>query len=99
MRSLSQFERLEAVTIHVLLEAVAEAEDPLMLCSAGNSTWMMLPTVPKGFHPAPPRLPMLRVASSWDLVHLLATGSERQARALNKVQSASMENKKQGGYV
>ena len=98
MRSLTQFERLEAVTIHVLLEAVAEAEGPLMLCKAGNSSSMMLPSARKAFHPAPPQLPMLRVASSGDLAHLLATGSERPGRAIDKGQLASVEDKTQEGY-
>lgn len=98
MRSLTQFERLEAVTIPVLLEAVAEAEDALMLCSAGSRSSMMLLTARNGFHPAPPQLPMLRVASSWDLTHLLATGSELEARAIDKDQLARVKNKTQEEY-
>ena len=98
MRSLTQFERPEAVTIHVLLEAVAEAEDPLILCSAGNRSSIMLRSARKAFHPAPPQLPMLRVASSRDLAHLLASGSERPGRAIDKGQLGSVEDKTQEGY-
>ncbi len=98
MRSLTTFQRLEAVTIHVLLEAVAEAEDPLMLCSAGNRSSMMQPSARQASHPAPPQLPMLRVASSRDLAHLRANGSERQGRAINKGQLPSTEDKTREGY-
>jgi sulfate adenylyltransferase subunit 2 len=72
MRSLTHLERLEAESIHIFREVVAEAENPVMLYSVGKDSSVMLHLARKAFYPAPPPFPMLHVASGWDFADLLA---------------------------
>jgi sulfate adenylyltransferase subunit 2 len=46
--------RLEAESIHIIREAVAEAENPVMLYSVGKDSSVMLHLARKAFYPAPP---------------------------------------------
>jgi sulfate adenylyltransferase subunit 2 len=69
---LSHLDLLEAEAIHVLREAVAEAEQPVLLYSAGKDSSVLLHLALKAFHPAPPPFPLLHVASGWDFRDLLA---------------------------
>ncbi|MFN9634643.1 MAG: phosphoadenosine phosphosulfate reductase family protein, partial [Erythrobacteraceae bacterium] len=72
MRNLTHLERLEAESIHIFREVVAEAENPVMLYSVGKDSSVMLHLARKAFYPAPPPFPMLHVASGWDFGDLLA---------------------------
>jgi hypothetical protein len=58
MRSLTHLERLEAESIHIFREVVAEAENPVMLYSVGKDSSVMLHLARKAFYPAPPPVPM-----------------------------------------
>ncbi|WP_434715459.1 sulfate adenylyltransferase subunit CysD [Paraburkholderia sp. A3RO-2L] len=58
-------DRLEAESIHILREAVAEADNPVMLFSAGKDSSVMLHLARKAFYPAPPPLPLLHVDTRW----------------------------------
>ena len=66
MRKLTHLERLEAESIHIFREVVAEAENPVMLYSVGKDSSVMLHLARKAFYPSPPPFPMLHVASGWD---------------------------------
>ncbi len=57
--------RLEAESIHILREAVAEAQRPAMLYSIGKDSSVMLHLARKAFHPAPPPFPLLHVDTRW----------------------------------
>jgi sulfate adenylyltransferase subunit 2 len=57
--------RLEAESIHILREAVAEAENPVMLYSVGKDSAVMLHLARKAFYPAPPPFPLLHVDTRW----------------------------------
>ncbi len=57
--------RLEAESIHIIREAVAEAENPAMLYSVGKDSSVMLHLARKAFYPAPPPLPLLHVDTRW----------------------------------
>ncbi len=57
--------RLEAESIHILREAVAEAENPAMLYSIGKDSSVMLHLARKAFYPAPPPFPLLHVDTRW----------------------------------
>lgn len=57
--------RLEAESIHILREAVAEAQNPVMLYSIGKDSGVMLHLARKAFHPAPPPFPLLHVDTRW----------------------------------
>ena len=71
MRKLTHLERLEAESIHIFREVVAEAQNPVMLYSVGKDSSVMLHLARKAFYPAPPPFPMLHVASGWDFADLI----------------------------
>ncbi len=62
---LTHLQRLEAESIHILREVVAEAERPVMLYSVGKDSAVMLHLARKAFHPAPPPFPLLHVDTTW----------------------------------
>ena len=57
--------RLEAESIHIIREAVAEAENPVMLYSVGKDSSVMLQLARKAFYPAPPPFPLMHVDTRW----------------------------------
>ena len=65
MRTLTHLERLEAESIHIMREVVAEAEKPVMLYSVGKDSAVMLHLARKAFHPSPPPFPLLHVDTTW----------------------------------
>ena len=65
MRTLSNLEALEAESIHVLREAVAQSEHPVMLYSVGKDSSVMLHLARKAFYPSPPPFPLLHVDTTW----------------------------------
>ena len=64
-KTLTHLERLEAESIHILREVVAEAERPVMLYSVGKDSAVMLHLAKKAFFPAPPPFPLLHVDTTW----------------------------------
>jgi sulfate adenylyltransferase subunit 2 len=62
---LTHLERLEAESIHILREVVAEAEKPVMLYSVGKDSAVMLHLARKAFYPSPPPFPLLHVDTTW----------------------------------
>ncbi len=68
---MTHLERLEAESIHIMREVVAEATNPVMLYSVGKDSSVMLHLARKAFYPSPPPFPMLHVASGWDFQALL----------------------------
>ncbi len=65
MPTLTNLQRLEAESIHIMREAVAESERPVMLYSAGKDSSVMLHLAQKAFHPTPPPFPLLHVDTTW----------------------------------
>jgi len=63
--SLTHLERLEAESIHIMREVVAEADNPVMLYSIGKDSAVMLHLARKAFFPAPPPFPLLHVDTTW----------------------------------
>ncbi len=64
-KTLTHLERLEAEAIHIMREVVAEAENPVMLYSAGKDSAVMLHLAKKAFYPSPPPFPLLHVDTTW----------------------------------
>jgi sulfate adenylyltransferase subunit 2 len=62
---LTHLQRLEAESIHILREVVAECEKPVMLYSIGKDSATMLHLARKAFHPSPPPFPLLHVDTTW----------------------------------
>jgi sulfate adenylyltransferase subunit 2 len=65
MARLTHLERLEAESIHILREVVAECHRPVMLYSIGKDSTVMLHLARKAFYPAPPPFPLLHVDTTW----------------------------------
>jgi sulfate adenylyltransferase subunit 2 len=63
--SLTHLQRLEAESIHILREVVAECERPVMLYSVGKDSAVMLHLAVKAFYPAVPPFPLLHVDTTW----------------------------------
>ena len=78
---LTHLQRLEAESIHILREVVAEAERPVMLYSIGKDSAVMLHLAKKAFYPAPPPFPLLHVDTTWKFRDMYAL-RERMAREL-----------------
>jgi sulfate adenylyltransferase subunit 2 len=62
---LTHLQRLEAESVRILREVVAEAERPVMLYSAGKDSAVMLHLARKAFYPSPPPFPLLHVDTTW----------------------------------
>jgi sulfate adenylyltransferase subunit 2 len=65
MQRLTHLDRLEAESIHIMREVVAEATNPVMLYSVGKDSAVMLHLARKAFYPAPPPFPLLHVDTTW----------------------------------
>lgn len=65
MTGLTHLQRLEAESIHIMREVVAEAERPVMLYSVGKDSAVMLHLAKKAFYPAKPPFPLLHVDTTW----------------------------------
>jgi sulfate adenylyltransferase subunit 2 len=63
--ALTHLDRLEAESIHILRETVAEAARPVMLYSIGKDSAVMLHLAKKAFFPAPLPFPLLHVDTRW----------------------------------
>jgi sulfate adenylyltransferase subunit 2 len=63
--SLTHLQRLEAESIHIMREVVAEAENPVMLYSMGKDSSVMVHLARKAFAPGVPPFPLLHVDTTW----------------------------------
>ena len=63
--TLTHLQRLEAESIYILREVVAECDKPVMLYSIGKDSAVMLHLAKKAFHPAKPPFPLLHVDTTW----------------------------------
>lgn len=62
---LTHLQRLEAESIHIMREVVAESAKPVMLYSIGKDSAVMLHLAAKAFYPSPPPFPLLHVDTTW----------------------------------
>ncbi|WP_315385757.1 sulfate adenylyltransferase subunit CysD [Microvirgula aerodenitrificans] len=65
LASSPHLKRLEAESIHILREAVAEAQNPVMMYSIGKDSGVMLHLARKAFYPSPPPFPLLHIDTRW----------------------------------
>ena len=72
MTRLTHLQRLEAESIHILREVVAECERPVMLYSIGKDSAVMLHLAMKAFYPAKPPFPLLHVDTTWKFRDMIA---------------------------
>lgn len=62
---LTHLDKLEAESIHIIREVMAEADNPVMLYSVGKDSSVMLHLARKAFYPSPPPFPLLHVDTRW----------------------------------
>ena len=72
MTRLTHLQRLEAESIHILREVVAECERPVMLYSIGKDSSVMLHLAMKAFYPAKPPFPLLHVDTTWKFREMIS---------------------------
>src|SRR5438270_7053543 len=65
MGRLAHLRALEAESIHIIREVVAEFERPVMLYSIGKGSSVMVRLAQKAFHPAPFPFPLLHVDTTY----------------------------------
>ena len=97
--------RLEAESIGILREVVAEFRNPVLLYSIGKDSGVLLHLAMKAFYPAPPPFPLLHVDTGWkfrdmirhrdamaqryDVKLIVYTNAEGVARGINPIASGS----------
>jgi sulfate adenylyltransferase subunit 2 len=80
MTRLTHLQRLEAESIHILREVVAECERPVMLYSIGKDSGVMLHLAMKAFYPAKPPFPLLHVDTTWKFREMIAFRDQMAAK-------------------
>ena len=64
--------QLEAESIHIMREVVAEFRNPVMLYSIGKDSSVLLHLAMKAFFPAKPPFPLLHVDTTWKFREMIA---------------------------
>jgi sulfate adenylyltransferase subunit 2 len=80
MTRLTHLQRLEAESIHILREVVAECERPVMLYSIGKDSSVMLHLAVKAFYPAKPPFPLLHVDTTWKFREMISFRDQMAAK-------------------
>ena len=78
---LTHLQRLEAESIQIMREVVAECERPVMLYSIGKDSSVMLHLALKAFYPGRPPFPFLHVDTTWKFREMIEF-RDRMAREL-----------------
>jgi sulfate adenylyltransferase subunit 2 len=78
---LTHLQRLEAESIHIMREAVATTERPVMLYSIGKDSSVMLHLAKKAFFPETPPFPLLHVDTTWKFRDMYAFRDRAVAQA------------------
>lgn len=69
--ALTHLQRLEAESIHIMREVVAESDNPVMLYSIGKDSAVMLHLAIKAFFPAKLPFPLLHVDTRWKFKEMI----------------------------
>ena len=77
---LDHLDRLEADSIDIFREAVAECERPVLLYSIGKDSSVLLHLARKAFYPSPPPFPLLHVDTTWKFREMIAFRDATVAR-------------------
>ncbi len=75
--NLTHLQRLEAESIHIMREVVAQCANPVMLYSVGKDSSVMLHLALKAFYPAKPPFPLLHVDTGWKFKDMTAFRDRR----------------------
>ncbi len=72
MTNLSNLQRLESQSIHILREVAAEFERPVLMYSIGKDSAVLLHLAMKAFHPGRMPFPLLHVDTTWKFKEMIA---------------------------
>ncbi|NQY94558.1 MAG: sulfate adenylyltransferase subunit CysD, partial [Campylobacteraceae bacterium] len=70
-KRLTHLKQLEAESMHIMREVVAEFQNPAMLYSVGKDSSVMLHILQKAFYPATPPLPLVHVDTTWKFKEMI----------------------------
>jgi len=76
-KRLTHLKRLEAESIHIIREVVAEFDNPAMLYSVGKDSSVMLHLAQKAFNPAKPPFPLVHVDTTWKFKEMIEFRDKR----------------------
>ena len=74
---LTHLKQLEAESMHIMREVVAEFSNPAMLYSVGKDSSVMLHLLQKAFYPTPPPLPLVHVDTTWKFKEMIEFRDKR----------------------
>jgi sulfate adenylyltransferase subunit 2 len=77
IKPFTHLKALEAESIHILREVIAEFENPAMLYSIGKDSSVMLHLAQKAFYPAPPPFPLVHVDTMWKFQEMIKFRDQR----------------------
>jgi len=78
---LTSLDLLESESIHIIREAAAESDNPVMLYSIGKDSSVLLHLALKAFYPAKPPFPLLHIDTTWKFRDMI-TFRDRRVREL-----------------
>jgi len=76
-KRLTHLEQLEAESIYIMREVIAEFENPAMLYSVGKDSSVMLHLAQKAFYPALPPFPLVHVDTMWKFKEMIEFRDKR----------------------
>src|SRR6516165_9991469 len=74
---LTHLQQLEAESIHIIREAVAESDNPVLLYSIGKDSSVLLHLALKAFYPAKLPFPLLHIDTTWKFRDMIAFRDSR----------------------
>jgi sulfate adenylyltransferase subunit 2 len=75
--ALTHLQQLEAESIYIIREAIAESENPVMLYSIGKDSSVLLHLALKAFYPAKLPFPLLHIDTTWKFRDMIAFRDQR----------------------
>ncbi len=76
-KQMTHLKQLEAESIHIMREVIAEFDNPAMLYSVGKDSSVMLHLAQKAFYPAPPPFPLVHVDTTWKFREMIEFRDKR----------------------
>src|SRR6201987_5576187 len=93
----THLKRLEAESIEIMREVVAEFKNPVMLYSIGKDSSVMLHLAIKAFYPSPLPFPLLHVDTTWKFREMISFRDETARRlALDLIVHVNEDGVKRG---
>ncbi|SDI15130.1 sulfate adenylyltransferase subunit 2 [Rhodococcus triatomae] len=99
IRHVEELRALEAESVHIIREVVAELERPVLLFSAGKDSIVLLRLAEKAFRPNPVPFPVLHVDTGHNFPEVLAFRDRRLADGGHRLVVASVQEAIDSGRV